>query len=113
MAAVTCLADIAAKVKMDTVPWGELLIALGDPVDHEELAGIPKDMFIKWVTDFEFNKDTKATKLTPVQVGRMAKCYDAINNKLSAPPRGWPRAADGGGQDRHSGNSSQTGAHHQ
>ena len=90
MAAISCLADIAMKVKMDDAPWGELLIVLGDPVDHDELAGIPKDMFIKWVTDFEFNKDTKATKLTPVQVGRMAKCYDAINNKLSAPP---PRLA--------------------
>ena len=89
MAVVSCLADISAKVKMEDAPWKDFLALLGDPADHEELACIPKDMFIKIVTDFEFkDSDGNKTKLTPVQVGRMSKCYDAINDKLIvAPPR--------------------------
>jgi hypothetical protein len=114
MAVVSCLADIAASVKMEDAPWKAFLVLLGDPVDHEELAGIPKDMFIKYVTDFEFQIDENVTKLTPVQVGRMSKCFDAINDKLtSAPPRGRPRATNGGGEDRSPGDSGQTSAHHE
>ena len=54
MAVITSLADIASKVTIDVAPWGELLLVLGEPADHEELACIPKEMFIKLVTDFEF-----------------------------------------------------------
>jgi hypothetical protein len=86
MAVVTCLADIAEKVKIDEAPWKAFLVLLGDPADPEELAGIPKDMFIKYVTDFEFKVAENAHKLTPVQVGRMSKCYDAISDKLTKGP---------------------------
>ncbi len=86
MAAVTCLADIAAKVKMDTVPWGELLIALGDPVDHEELACIPKDMFIKWVTDFE-----KAATLSSSRRSRWAGWPSATTLSTTSSPVAPPR----------------------
>ena len=86
MAASTCLADIANTVAMDPAPWDNLLIELGGPADLEELASIPKDILVKYVSDFEFKVGEDTKKLSLVQVGRMSRCHDTINKTIAKAP---------------------------
>ena len=60
--------------------------SIGSPTSLDDFIAIPKDMLLEGLKGFEFkNGSEDPVKLTPVQIGKLAKSYSTLSSASCGP----------------------------